>query len=240
MNLLLLHEEDRIGDTGFQVAGRRAEHIRKVLHAVPGDTLRAGMLGGRLGTASVKEIRRDAVILECAVFDREPPEKNRIVPVISLPRPQSFKKTLHFIASSGIARACFVGSAKVEKSYWKSSAMEPDAIRGELLLGLEQGMDTVLPELCFYPSLRDFFRQEKDFLDQCEMKLLAHPEPGAPGCPHNLVLHGNLALGIGPEGGYTQEETVSFRDRGFRCVSLGPFILRVEFALSVLCGKLLP
>lgn len=240
MNLLLLHDEDRIGETCFQVAGRRAEHIRKVLHAVPGDTLRVGMFGGRLGTASVKEIRRDAVILECASFDREPPEKNRIVPVISLPRPQSFKKTLHFIASSGIARACFVGSAKVEKSYWKSSAMEPESIRGELLLGLEQGMDTVLPELCFYPSLRDFFRQEKDFLDHCERKLLAHPEPGAPGCPHSLDLHGHLALGIGPEGGYTQEETVLFRDRGFECVSLGPFILRVEFALSVLCGKLLP
>ena len=240
MNLLLLHDEDRIGEACFQVSGRRAEHIRKVLHAVPGDSLRAGMSGGRLGMASVKEIDRDSVILECGPFDREPPEKNRIVPVISLPRPQSFKKTLHFIASSGIGKAFFVGSAKVEKSYWKSSAMEPDAIRSELLLGLEQGMDTVLPELCFYPSLRDFFRLEKDFLDHCERKLLAHPEPGAPGCPHSLSLHGNLALGIGPEGGYTQEETVLFRDHGFECVSLGPFILRVEFALSVLCGKLLP
>jgi len=240
MNLLLLDDKDRLAGNRFQVTGRRAEHIRKVLHAVPGDLLRAGIIGGRLGMAEVKEIGREGVILECETFDREPPEKNRIVPIISLPRPQSFKKTLHFIASSGIAKAFFVGSAKVEKSYWKSSAMEPDAIRGELLLGLEQGMDTILPELSFYPSLRDFFRQEKDFLDRCERQLLAHPEPGAPGCPHRLDLHGDLALAIGPEGGYTQEETVSFRDRGFECVSLGPFILRVEFALSVLCGKLLP
>jgi len=241
MNLLLLHDTDRLDETRFLVSGRRAEHIRKVLHSVPGDVLRAGFFGGRLGSATVTSIGRDrGVELECPVFDQEPPAKNRIVPVISLPRPQSFKKTLHFIASSGIAKAFFVGSARVEKSYWKSSAMAPEAIREELILGLEQGMDVILPELKFYHSLREFFQQEQVFLENCSLKLLAHPEPGAPPCPHAVEPSGNLALAIGPEGGYTPDETAAFRDRGFECVTLGPFILRVEFALSVLCGKLMP
>ena len=240
MNLLLLHESDRLDDTRFLVSGRRAEHIRKVLHSVPGDVLRAGLFGGRLGSATVTGIGRDrGVELECPVFDQEPPTKNRIVPIISLPRPQSFKKTLHFIASSGIAKACFVGSARVEKSYWKSSAMAPDAIRDELILGLEQGMDVIPPELKFYHSLRDFFQQEQVFLDRCSRRLLAHPEPEAPHCPHAVETAGSLALAIGPEGGYTPDETAAFKARGFECVTLGPFILRVEFALSVLCGKLI-
>ena len=241
MNLLLLHESDRLDKTRFLVSGRRAEHIRKVLRSVPGDVLRAGFYGGKLGFATVVKIGQDkAVELDCPVFEKDPPAKNRIVPIISLPRPQSFKKTLHFIASSGIGKVFFVGSARVEKSYWKSSAMEPEAIREELILGLEQGMDTVMPELKFYPSLRVFFQQEADFLESCPMRLLAHPEPGAPGCPHAVETSGSLALAIGPEGGYTSEETAAFRSRGFECVTLGPFILRVEFALSVLCGKLTP
>ena len=238
MNLLLLNEEDRTGGDYFRITGRRAEHVRKILRAVPGDTLRVGLIGGGMGTASILQCAPEGVELECSAFDRKPPCKNRIVPVISLPRPQSFKKTLHFIASSGIGRAFFVGSARVEKSYWKSSAMEPAAVREELILGLEQGMDTVMPELFFYSSLRDFFFSEKDFLGRCERLLVAHPESGAPPCPHSLSLQGNLALGIGPEGGYTQEEVAAFRAHGFECITLGAHILRVEFALSVLCGKL--
>ena len=240
MNLLLLHKNDRISEDRFRVDGRRAEHIRKVLRAVPGDPLRAGMLGGRIGNAVILQDTGSAIELEFLSPDQEPPVKNRIVPVISLPRPQSFKKTLHFIASSGIGRAFFVGSARVEKSYWKSGAMQPDAVRDELFLGLEQGVDTILPELRFYPSLRDFFQAEREFLEQCGRRLIAHPEPGASPCPHALQLDGDLALAIGPEGGYTPEEVAAFRSHGFECVTLGSFILRVEFALSVLCGKLIP
>ncbi len=240
MNLLLLHESDRVSEGRFRVDGRRAEHIRKVLRALPGDRLRAGMPGGRIGNALILQDSRSGIELEFTSPDQDPPAKNRIVPVISLPRPQSFKKTLHFIASSGIGRAFFVGSARVEKSYWKSGAVQPDAVREELFLGLEQGVDTILPELKFYPSLRDFFQAENSFLEQCERRLIAHPEPGAPQCPHALPLKGDLALAVGPEGGYTPAETESFRQHGFECVTLGPNILRVEFALSVLCGKLLP
>ena len=49
MNLLLLHKNDRISEDRFRVDGRRAEHIRKVLHAMPGDLLRAGIFGGFIG-----------------------------------------------------------------------------------------------------------------------------------------------------------------------------------------------
>ena len=49
MNRLLLDERDRLEKKLFRVTGRRAEHIRKVLHAGPGDLLRAGIFGGRLG-----------------------------------------------------------------------------------------------------------------------------------------------------------------------------------------------
>lgn len=104
MNLLLLTEADRISGDLFQVAGRRAEHIKCVLRAVPGGRIKAGLLGGNIGIAELRKVERNCVELVCPAFDIAPPESSEIVPVISLPRPQSFKKTLHFIASSGIKK----------------------------------------------------------------------------------------------------------------------------------------
>ncbi len=236
MNLLLLTEGDRTSGAEFTVSGRRAEHIRGVLRAQPGGLLRAGMLGGKLGTARILSLDRNTAVLECSVFDREPPPKISLVPVISLPRPQSFKKVLHFIASAGIPKAFFIGSARVEKSYWKSGTMEPDAVLDEVRLGLEQGMDTIPPVLEFQPSFRAFMKQmEKlDF----PRKILAHPAENAPECPH--AVREEICLAVGPEGGYTDAEVEAFRAVGFECVTLGPHILRVEFALSVLCGRLCP
>ena len=62
MNLLLLHESDRLDKTRFLVSGRRAEHIRKVLRSVPGDVLRAGFYGGKLGFATVVKIGQDKAL----------------------------------------------------------------------------------------------------------------------------------------------------------------------------------
>ena len=118
MNLLLLTESDRVSGDLFQVGERRAEHIKCVLRAHAGDRLKTGMLNGGIGSAELLEVERDHVLLRCSAFDRTPPPPSRIVPVVSLPRPQSFKKTLHFIASSGIREAWFIASEKVEKSYW--------------------------------------------------------------------------------------------------------------------------
>lgn len=237
MNLLLLRESDRIADDLFRVEGRRAEHIKCVLRAKAGDTLRAGLLGGNLGTAELRKVERRCAELSCPAFPVPPPPPSEIVPVISLPRPQSFKKTLHFIASAGIKKAFFTASAKVEKSYWKSGAMTPDAIEEELLLGLEQGVDTILPELEFRRSFRDFVSGgELAALAGADRKIVAHPMDGAPPCPH--ALPGRTWIAIGPEGGYTTEEVRAFLEAGFAPVTLGRRILRVEFALAFLCGRL--
>ena len=45
-------------------------------------------------------------------------------------------------------------------------------------------------------------------------------------------------LAIGPEGGFTPDEVAAFRANGYAPVTFGPHILRVEFALSFLAGRL--
>ena len=236
MNLLIVTEQDLSPSGEFTVGGEHAEHIFCILHAKPGDTVRTGILGGGIGTAVVLESTRHSARLRLEDVSKEPPPPSNIIPVIALPRPQSFKKTLHFIASSGIRRAVFFHAAKTEKSYWTSSCMTPDAIRSVLIEGLEQGCTTILPELTFVRSLREFFHGglSRELTDGATA-LIGHPVDASP-CP--VSVPGNVVLAIGPEGGFTPDEVAAFRDNGYTPVSFGPHILRVEFALSYLAGRL--
>jgi RsmE family RNA methyltransferase len=73
----------------------------------------------------------------------------------------------------------------------------------------------------------------------------------APGATHKLCAHardadpieaqyrgGDVALAIGPEGGWIDREVDTFVARGFAIVSLGAPILRVEAAVASALGQL--
>lgn len=239
MNLLLLTEKDLLDEKSFLVTGRRAEHIRTILRSKPGDRIKSGLLGGDMGVLTLQEIARERALLTMEEpFTLAPPEKLPVIPVISLPRPQSFKKTLHFIASAGLGEAHFIHSEGVEKSYWKSSALQENAIMEELMLGLEQGGDTILPKLHFHESFKHFVEMGrlKELAGEAR-KIIAHPYHTSIECPGRDFSRPTY-LAIGPESGYTQKEVEAFMANGFTAVTLGRHILRVEFALAAVCGKL--
>jgi 16S rRNA (uracil1498-N3)-methyltransferase len=67
-------------------------------------------------------------------------------------------------------------------------------------------------------------------------RLVAHPGgeeewPAAPAA-------GGVAVAVGPEGGFTDEEIALARDRGWRVVGLGRRVLRVETAAVALAARL--
>lgn len=235
MNLLLIRPEELDADGVFSVSARQAEHLACVLHARIGGRVKTGVSGGRIGTAEILELDKKRARLRLVSLDREPPAKRPLRLAIALPRPQSFKKCLHFLASAGIPEACFIQTARVEKSYWTSAAMSPEAVEEEIFLGLEQGVDTVPPRLRFFHSFREW--RESDFLQDGELRLVAHPGPSAASCPRGIPSRPVLAA-IGPEGGFLADEVAAFEEMGFTPVEFGAHILRVEFALAFLAGRL--
>ncbi len=234
MNLLLT-EKEKISESGvFTATPEQSLHIAGVLHGKAGDRIKTGVLGGKIGEAELIVPSKREAQLRIITLDKEPPEKKKIKFVIALPRPQSFKKCLHFLASAGIPEATFIQTSRVEKSYWNSAAMTPESIADELFLGLEQGVDTILPRLNFFRSFRDWKQQEAETLT-CR-RLVAHPVNAVP-CPRDLGGE-DLLVAIGPEGGFIAAEIERLRELGFECVELGSHILRVEFALSYITGRL--
>ncbi len=235
MNLLLLFPEDFVTASRVRLDGRRLAHVREVHRAAAGDELRVGLLDGPMGRGRVLRLEPDGLELEVELGE-PPPPKLPLSLVLALPRPKVLNRVLAAAASLGVARIALVNAWKVEKAYWKSPRLDPDNLRRQLLLGLEQGRDTVLPELRLERLFRPFVEDALPGWRGSALALLAHPGGGT-ACPRDL--REPCVLAIGPEGGWIDAERASFQAAGFREVDLGPRILRVETALAVLAGRLL-
>lgn len=221
MNLLLLFEEDRRGDR-FVVAGRRAEHVRRVLKKHVGDRLRVGLADGPLGEAVITE-DAEAIALEVRFSTR--PAAPNIDLIIAVPRPKSLKKLLPEVTALGVRRIVLVRTWRVDKAYLASPLLEPAGYRPLLYEGLMQAKDTNVPEVVVEPLFKPFV----------EDRAPAYAEHGAvvlhPDAPAHLAATAPArTIAIGPEGGFSTYEVEAFERAGFVRAHLGPRVLRVETA----------
>ena len=235
MNVVLLDASDLRADGTARLAGRRAAHVAGVLRALPGDRIQVGLVGGRMGDAAVVSTSPAEVVIH-PVLDRDPPPPSRVALLLALPRPKILRKVLQATASMGIKRIVLLGSWRVEKSYFGSPALAPDAIRADLVLGLEQGRDTVLPDVRVRRLFKPFVEDELADAFPEQNRLLAHPAGGA-SIETLRPAPGGAALAIGPEGGWTPYEAEELRRRGFAPFSLGPRVLRVDAAVPFALGQ---
>ncbi len=236
MNLLLLQPTD-IQEGRVVITGERALHIFQILRAKPGDLLKTGLRNGRIGSAEILETDREHTVLRIGDFIREAPPAAPMTLAVALPRPQSFKKVLHFAVSSGIRRICFFQSARVEKSFWNSSVLKKEALEDAVREGLEQGVDTMEPELHFFRRFRDFIDfSTGDFPEKNTVRILAHPT-----CKTEKFERSgrHILLTIGPEGGFVPSEVRTLTEHQFESRAFGHHILRVEFAAAMIAGCLL-
>lgn len=236
MNLLLLTPEDCIAPGRARLAGRRLQHVQAVHRAAAGDTLRVGLLGGDMGEGVITALSDAAMELEFAL-SAPPPPKLPLTLLLSLPRPKMLRRIFQAVAAMGVPRLVLMNSYRVEKSFWDTPWLAPAAVREQLLLGLEQARDTVLPEVLLEPRFRPFVEDRLPALAADGRRLVAHPVAAAP-CP--VGLSGPATLAIGPEGGFIPYEVERLQAAGFEAVHLGPRILRVETAVTVLLARLYP
>ncbi|HFE46130.1 MAG TPA: 16S rRNA (uracil(1498)-N(3))-methyltransferase [Nannocystis exedens] len=238
MNLLLLEAEDFVADDRAQVRGRRLQHVRTIHRASVGDTLRVGCLGGAVGVGRIIALRESLLELEVACTEL-PPQPLPVTLVFALPRPPTLKKVIEQGTAMGIKRFVAIGAARVERSYWTSKVLRPEALRERFILGLEQGKDTILPVFETWPRFSAFLRERWPQLRAEGRPLLADVGP-RPHWPADIGTGtADLVLVVGPEGGFIDPEVFALRDRGAEMVSLGPRVLRVETAVVALLGHLI-
>jgi RsmE family RNA methyltransferase len=235
VNLLLLDAGDLAADGTARVGGHRARHVAEVLRARPGDRIAVGLLGGALGEGEVLLAAPGELVLRVRLL-REPPPPSPVSLLLALPRPKVLRRVLQAAAAMGVKRIALVGSWRVEKSYFSSPLLAPEAVGAELRLGLEQGRDTVLPRVSVHRFFRPFVEDELDGLAPGAGRLLAHPVADralTASAPSGAA----ALLAVGPEGGFTAFEAGELGRRGFAPFSLGPRPLRVDAAVPFAVGQ---
>ena len=234
MNLLLLEEADFISADRVVLRDRRLKHMQEVHRSEVGDSLRVGRVDGLLGAAQL--LRLEAREAELAVsFDRAPPAKLPLTLVLALPRPKMLRRVFQTVATMGVPKVILVNSYRVEKSFWQTPFLEPAAIREQLILGLEQARDSVLPEVVIEKRLKPFVEDRLPALVDGTLGLVGHPGD-YPACPR--AVDEPVTLAIGPEGGWIPYEVDLLRASGLNPVQLGERILRVETAVTALIARL--
>jgi RsmE family RNA methyltransferase len=236
VNLLLLEDADFIAADRAVLRDRRLTHLHEVHRADAGDSLRVGRLGGLMGKGRI--LRLDTHEAELQVcFDQPPPAKLPLTLLLALPRPKMLKRVLQSVATLGVSRLILLNSYRVEKSFWQTPFLDPATIREQLLLGLEQARDTVLPEVLIEKRFKPFVEDRLPGLADGTLGLVGHPGD-YPACPRGLPLDQPVTLAIGPEGGWIPYEVDKLAEAGLQPVQLGERILRVETAVTALLARL--
>nr|WP_269137708.1 16S rRNA (uracil(1498)-N(3))-methyltransferase [Pseudomonas sp. MMS21 TM103] len=232
--MLLLEDGDFVAPDRALLHGRRLKHLHEVHRAVAGDSLRVGRLDGLMGTGQL--LRLDANEAELSVaLDQPAPAKLPITLLLALPRPKMLRRIVQTISAMGVPRVVLLNSYRVEKSFWQTPFLEPAAIREQLILGLEQARDTVLPEIIIEKRFKPFVEDRLPALSAGSLGLIGHP--GAyPTCPR--AVDQAVTLAIGPEGGWIPYEVEMLHKAGLQPVQLGERILRVETAVTALLARL--
>lgn len=236
MNLIILFENDFINNTNrVRIQDSRIKHIVKVHKPLVGDKLRVGLLGENMGMGRVILIKDNLVEMDVELY-QSPPVPLPAVLILAMPRPRILKRILSQVSAMGIKKIILINSYRVEKSYWQTPVLLKENLRKYLIMGLEQGRDTIMPEVLVRPLFKPFVEDELSDMIKGHVTFVAHPIASEK-CPYNI--NKPMVLAVGPEGGFITYEIEKFVEHGFKAVNLGERILHVESAIPSLISRLL-
>lgn len=239
MNLLLIKPEEIEQGCTVILNDRRHFHIRDILKSQAGDSLRIGIVNGPSGTGIVRETDNSQTILQIDTDGPAPPPPS-VNLILALPRPIMLKRILSQAATLGVGHIYLINANRVEKSFFNASMVKKKAFEELLLLGLEQAMDTILPEVTVHQRFLPFVEDHlPTIIPEYQNCLVAHPE-GKMSLAQSIEapLNGHALLAIGPEGGWVDFEIDKFMEQGFTPFHMGKRILRVETAVTALLAQL--
>ena len=235
MNLMLIKSE-HIQNNLTKIVGRQLTHLNEVQRLIKGDTVRVGEVNGAIGIGTIISIDEQTAMIEVNLTLR-PPAPLPITVILALPRPKMLRRILQTISAMGVKYVYLVNASRVEKSFWQSPLLAPESIEEQLLLGLEQSRDTLLPAVHLRKLFKPFVEDELEGIVGESTAIVAHPI-SEQRCPIDCQVP--ITLAIGPEGGFIPFEIEKLIQAGFDPVHLGRRILRVENAVPALLSRLYP
>lgn len=224
--------ETSIQDDIVVITGPDVKHISRVLRLKPGAQVMLSTGNGREFNAIIKDITSKEVV--CAIIDEKAVSTESPVRVTlyqGLPKGEKMELVIQKSTELGVSRIVpVVCERTIVKLDPKKAADRRERWQRVAMEAAKQSRRTLIPEVGELVS----FTTALDQVNGEVLALMPWEEEFSKGI--GPVLRGHIgrtsevAVFIGPEGGFTPGEAGIARDRGICPVSLGPRILRTETA----------
>ncbi|QDT04574.1 Ribosomal RNA small subunit methyltransferase E [Rubripirellula lacrimiformis] len=207
-----------------------AQHATRVMRVKIGDDVTLFDGRGHEAEASVLSVGRNecqCTAQTAAAIDREP--KCRVHLGVALPKPDRARELIERLTELGVASLTPITAGRTQRG--PSESLIEKMRRGVIESCKQSGRNQLL-EVRDPIKAADYFRT----VDQAT-KLIAHPTESVYSLDE-AKLQSDVAIAIGPEGGWTDDEVSDAVAAGFRGVTLGPRIYRIETAAAVIAAVL--
>ncbi len=210
-----------------ELTGDDAHHLVRVLRAEAGQNYEISD-GASIYLATVAEARKSRVVFN--VGERVPPKALpvRITLAFALIKFDRLEWILEKGTEAGVETFLPVISERSERGLERAAVKRRERWERIVIEAAQQSRRDALPLVREPVELRDAAAEPVDvrlLLDEA-----AGAAPMLSALPVPLKSGAHLALMLGPEGGWTDEERATLTTAGWTPVSLGPQILRAETA----------
>ncbi|OBX50091.1 16S rRNA (uracil(1498)-N(3))-methyltransferase [Moraxella nonliquefaciens] len=235
MNVMILPSSAFDDTTAIIDEVGQLTHIKTVLKADVGDTLKIGKLGDKMGVGQIVHIDDNGCILHNVRLDADPPPKLGVTVVLALPRPKVLRRLIMDMTSFGVHHIILINSVRTDKSYWASPLL--NRLDEFILEGLQQGMDSIPPTITLAKRFKPFVQDELPHLITGKSALVFHPYANTSFT--SFVSKNPLPkiIIIGAEGGFVPYEIDLLASVGVQSVNMGERILRTESAVNAVLGR---
>ena len=223
------------------LTGKQAHQIHNVLRMVPGDQITVLDNTGYEYAAVITDVGRQRVAGR--ITDNQPAQgepRTQITLYQALLAREKFEWVLQKCTEVGVTR--FVPVVTERSIVRRADTITPHRLarwKGSVTEAAEQSGRGRIPQLECPVKFADALAGLSAF-DRC---LIACPQTGSRTLRELLQTGGStpaaIALLIGPEGGFSDEELAAACEKGAAAVNLGRRILRTETAAAVACALIL-
>ena len=224
----------------ISVRGSEQHHLRNVLRTMPGETIRIIDGQGNVYTAQLLDTSTNRSSSEAQIRTHE--FHATLSPTLTLfqglPKNDKMELILQKTTELGVTQIVPLHS---ERALQKPSQNRYERWHRVIISATKQSERAWLPELCSAQQFEASLAQ----LEKFSLRLLLSPHPEqAPISPHAQIQHIKtvlreaphttaIALFVGPEGGFSNQESTAAIESGCIPVTLGTNILRTETAAIV-------
>jgi 16S rRNA (uracil1498-N3)-methyltransferase len=214
----------------LQVGGESYRHLFRARRLAVGETLRVVDGAGRARFGSVAEVGRSAghILLGDPAPSNEPPLHLELF--CPLPKPERTAWLVEKVTEVGVSSIRFLRSERAPRELTAGGLARLGRVAAAAVEQCHRARVPVLSGLHAWGDLASLLSgfDERYVLDPRAAKR-SPAESGAP----------RMALVVGPEGGWADEERASLERAGCRPLRLGARVLRIETAAVVGAGLLL-